>query len=578
MLPYTPPEKDIEFVLYDLFDAETEWAKIPAFGSFDRGTVGAILTECGKLTSDIMAPLSQSSDEEGAHWDNGVVTAPEGFKDAYDALAAGGWLGVSGNPAFGGQGLPKMLTVSLEEMFWGANTNLWLYATLTVGAAICVDAHADEVTRRLYLPKFYSGAWTGAMALTEAHAGTDLGLIRTRAIPRPDGSYRITGTKIFITSGEHDLAENIVHLVLAKLPDAPGGSRGISLFLVPKYLPRDDGSLGDRNGLESVSIEHKMGVKGSATSVISYTDATAYLIGEPNQGLACMFTMMNYERLSVGIQGLGLAERAYQASSSYAKERVQGRVPEGPRAENTDADAIVGHPDVRRMLLTQRAYNEGGRAFSTYVGLQLDLAKYASDGKVREKASRFVDLLTPVAKAFITDRGLECTLLGQQVFGGHGYIREWGVEQLVRDVRIAQIYEGANGIQALDLVGRKVLRDGGATVVELIDDIRQTEVLEQYTAPLDEALVAWQEVTRWLCDKAPSDSNLPGAASVDYLDMTGHVLYAWLWARMAGVSDSKDKRYVADYYFAKLLPRYFALEASIRGGSESLMEPSSNWF
>ena len=578
MVPYMPPGNDIEFVLYDLFDAETEWAQIPAFDSFDRDTVRAIVTECGKLARDVMAPLSQSSDEEGAHWNDGVVTAPEGFKDAYAALAAGGWLGVSGNPEFGGQGLPKMLTASLEEMFWGANTNLWLYATLTVGAAICVDAHADEDTRRLYLPKFYSGEWTGAMALTEAHAGTDLGLIRTRATPRSDGRYSITGTKIFITSGEHDLVKNIVHLVLAKVPDAPGGSRGISLFLVPKYIPGDDGLLGERNGFESASIEHKMGIKGSATSVINYGDAIGYLIGEPNQGLACMFTMMNYERLSVGIQGLGLAERAYQVSSSYAKERVQGRVPEGSRDANTDADAIVGHPDVRRMLLTQRAYNEGGRAFSMYVGLQLDRAKYAPIEAVREKASGFVDLLTPVAKAFITDRGLECTLLGQQVFGGHGYIREWGVEQLVRDVRIAQIYEGANGIQALDLVSRKVLRDGGATVGELIDDIRQTEVPGRYTAAMDEALNAWQEVTRWLCDSAPSDSNLPGAASVDYLDMTGHVLYAWMWARMAGVSGSTDKRYVADYYFAKLLPRYYSLAASIRGGSASLMEPSSDWF
>ena len=578
MSPYAPPIDDIEFVLYDLFDAEAEWAQIPVLDSFDRDTVAAILTECGKLTRDVMAPLSQSSDEEGAHWNDGVVTAPEGFREAYDALATGGWLGVSGNPAFGGQGLPKMLTASLEEMFWGANTNLWLYATLTVGSAICVDVHADDATRRLYLPKFYSGSWTGAMALTEAQAGTDLGLIRTRAIPHADGSYRVTGTKIFITSGEHDLAENIVHLVLAKLPDAPGGSRGISLFLVPKYLPQDDGSLGRRNGLESASIEHKMGVKGSATSVINYTYATGYLVGEPNQGLACMFTMMNYERLSVGIQGLGLAERAYQAASSYAKERVQGRIPDGSTTERTAADAIVGHPDVRRMLLTQRAYNEAGRAFSAYVGLQLDRAKYASVGTVQAKAKRFGDLLTPVAKAFMTDRGLECTLLGQQVFGGHGYIREWGVEQLVRDVRIAQIYEGANGIQALDLVGRKVLKDGGATVIELIDDIRQTQVPERYAASLDEALSAWQEVTRWLCDNAPADSNLPGAASVDYLDMTGHVLYAWLWARMAGVSDSPDKRYIADYYFAKLLPRYYALDASIRSGSASLMEPASDWF
>ena len=573
MPEYIGPIDDIEFVLFDLLDAQSEWTRIPAFEGFERETVHAVVAECAKLASDAMAPLSQSADIEGAHWDNGEVTAPQGFAQAFDALAQGGWLGVSGNPEFGGQGLPKMLTASLEEMFWGANTNLWLYGTLTVGAAICIDAHATDAIKSLYLPKLYAGQWTGAMALTEAHCGTDLGLIRTKADPHADGSYRISGTKVFITSGEHDLTENIVHLVLAKLPDAPGGSRGISLFVVPKFIPNDDGSLGDRNGLASGSIEHKMGVRGSATSVINYDDAVGYMIGAPNQGLACMFTMMNYERLSVGIQGLGLAELAYQASSLYARDRLQGRAATGPQNLDSPADPIVAHPDVRRMLLTQRAYNEAGRAFSCYVGMMLDRSKYAGD----KQAARYVELLTPITKAFITDRAMECALLAQQVFGGHGYIREWGVEQIVRDVRISQIYEGTNGIQALDLVGRKVLKDGGKAVFDLAAEFRQVDVPEVYKERLNDALTVWLDCTRWLCDRAPDDANLAGAASVDYLDLSGHVIYGWFWARMAAVGDD-GKGMLADFYFDKLLPKIHALDHGIRTGAASVMAPDADWF
>ena len=458
MLRYQPPVDEMLFVLFDVLGAEEKWSRMAAFREVDRSLVAAVLGEAGKLAAGI-APLYQSADASPPRWSEGHVATPPGFKEAFGNLASGGWFGVSGNADYGGQGLPKMLTVLLEEMFWGANTNLYLYGALTVGAALCLEAHADEDVKRRYLPELYAGRWTGAMALTESHAGTDLGLIRTRAEPLADGGYAVTGTKIFITSGEHDLAENIVHLVLAKLPDAPPGNRGISLFLVPKFLPN-----GDRNGFSSGSIEHKMGIRGSATSVIHYDGAVGALIGQPNRGLACMFTMMNHARLSVGVQGLGLAELACQNAAAYARERLQGRAATGPKNVGGDADSILVHPDVRRMLLTQRAFVAAGRAFGAYVGLQIDLAENADDDAARAAAARRVDLLTPVAKAFLTDRGLECAVLAQQTFGGHGYIVEHGVEQIVRDVRITQIYEGANGIQALDFAARKVCRDGGAAL------------------------------------------------------------------------------------------------------------------
>ena len=573
MTKYVAPTEDMEFILFDLLDAENEWSQIPALQGLERGTAKAVLQQSAKVAQQTMAPLSQTGDEEGAHWKDGLVSAPLGFAEAFAEITEGGWLGVSGNPEFGGQGLPKMLSVFVEEMFWGANTNLWLYGTLTLGAGICIEAHADEDTKALYLPKLYQGAWTGAMALTESHCGTDLGLIKTTAQPNPDGTYAITGTKIFITSGDHDLAENIVHLVLAKLPDAPGGTRGISLFLVPKYTPDASGMIDARNGFESASIESKMGVRGSATSVINYDRARGIMLGEPNQGLACMFTMMNYARLSVGLQGLGLGDLAYQVSSAYAKDREQGRAPTGPTSPNQSADAILVHPDVRRMLLTQRAYVEGSRAFSAFVGMMLDRSQFLQDAK----ATRFVELLTPVAKAFMTDRGMDGALLAQQTFGGHGYIREWGVEQIVRDVRIAQIYEGTNGIQALDLIGRKVLKDGGRTVAELIAELKQEAVLEAFQKELDDAFACWLDCTDWLVANAKEDPNLAGSASVDYLDLAGHVLFAWLWSRMALVGDD-SKRNLARFFFDKLLPKIKFLDGTIRAGSRTLMEPKQEWF
>ena len=397
------------------------------------------------------------------------------------------------------------------------------------------------------------------MALTEAHAGTDLGLVRTKAEPMDDGRYTVTGTKMFITSGEHDLADNIIHLVLAKLPDAPSGSHGISLFLVPKRLPDAAGKLGPTNGVSSGSIENKMGVRGSATSVMNYDGAIGYLIGKPNRGLECMFTMMNYERLSVGIQGLGLADLAYQNAARYAQERLQGRSASGPINPDGPADSIIAHPDVRRMLLTQRAYNEAGRAFATYVGSRLDLAKYAKDREVRDWAAAVVGLLTPIAKAYLTDRGMECAVLAQQVLGGHGYIREWGLEQIVRDVRISQIYEGTNGVQALDLVGRKVLRDGGKTLRRFTDEVRldAADVEVRFVAPLNAALDRMVRVSDFLVEASGTDPELAGSASTDFLELCGLSMYAWLWARMSQCAGpaGNAKQQLADFFYAKLLPK-----------------------
>ena len=566
MLRYEPPIEDTQFVLFDVFRAEAEWSRIKRF-DVDRSLAEAVLAEAGKLASEVMAPLYQTSDAEGAHWEGGAVRAPSGFKQAFAELAEGGWLGVSGDPQLGGQGLPKALSALLEELLWGANCNLYLYGALTVGAGICIAAHGSEELKNTYLPGLYSGTSTGAMALTESHAGTDLGLIRTRAEPIDGQRFAITGTKIFITSGEHDLADNIIHLVLAKLPDAPHGSAGISLFLVPKVLPD-----GTRNGFASGSIEHKMGIRGSATSVINYAAATGYLIGAPHRGLACMFTMMNPARLSVGIQGLGLAELAYQNAVAYARERLQGRAASGPRNPSQAADSILVHPDVRRMLMTQRAFVEGGRAFAAYVGIMLDRAHH-DDGERHRAAQAKVDLLTPVAKAFLTDRGMECALLAQQVYGGHGFIVEHGVEQIVRDIRISQIYEGTNGIQALDYTGRKVLRDGGAALFRMLDEMRHDATADEFAAALGEALDRVERVAQGLVGEA-RDANLAGAAATDFLELTGLAIYAWLWAKMAHADDAdsgRAKLETARFFYAKLLPRTLALERSIGSGSASVM-------
>ncbi|MGB1221226.1 MAG: acyl-CoA dehydrogenase family protein, partial [Alcanivoracaceae bacterium] len=448
MATYKAPLDDMRFVLNDVFEADKLWASMPATAEVTRDLADAILEEAGKMVEGVLLPLNRQGDEQGCTWNDGVVTTPEGFKDAYNTYREMGWTALSGNPAFGGQGMPKSLAVLFEEMMHATNTSFALYPLLSNGATLCLDAHATQEMKETYLPKMYSGEWAGTMCLTEPHCGTDLGIMRTKAVPNDDGSYNITGTKIFITGGEHDLTDNIIHLVLAKLPDAPAGSKGISLFLVPKFLLDDNQNPGERNGVQCGSIEHKMGIKGSATCVMNFDDARGWMVGEPNQGLAAMFTMMNYERISIGLQGVGLGDVSYQSAVEYAKDRLQGRAASGVQNASGPADPIIHHGDVRRMLLTMRALNEGARALAAYVGLQLDTAKFSEDAAARTAAEDRVALLTPVAKAFFSDRGLETCIIGQQVFGGHGYVREWGMEQFVRDARIAQIYEGTNGIQA----------------------------------------------------------------------------------------------------------------------------------
>ena len=590
MPEFNAPLRDMRFVLHEVFQAPSLWARLPALAeTVDADTADAILEEAAKVTGGLIAPLNRSGDEEGAQWVDGDVRTPAGFREAYATYTEGGWVGLSGNPNYGGMGMPKMLAVAFEEMLYAAGSSFALYSALSSGACLAIDAHASEELKTTYLPPMYEGRWAGSMCLTEAHAGTDLGIIRTRAEPQADGSYRITGSKIFITGGEQDLTENIIHLVLAKLPDAPAGPKGISLFLVPKIMVGADGSLGARNAVSCGSIEHKMGIKASATCVMNFDSATGYLIGEVNKGLAAMFTMMNYERLSIGIQGIGCAEASYQSAVAYARERIQSRAATGPVAKDKIADPIIVHADVRRMLLTMKALNEGGRAFACYVGQQLDLAKYAEDVDERQNAEALVALLTPVAKAFFTDTGLESCVHGQQVFGGHGYIREWGQEQLVRDVRIAQIYEGTNGIQALDLLGRKVVANGGAALRLFAGEVRDFAHANEspFGGRLIEALERLEAVSGWLLEQAKADPNSVGAASVEYLHLFGYVAYAYMWARMAAVAQSKPsedeafyggKLATTEFFFARLLPRTLSLEASIRAGSQPLYGLAAEQF
>src|SRR5690554_17284 len=596
MADYQAPLRDMRFVLNEVFDAPSLWASLPKIAeNVDPDTADAILEEAGKITSGVLAPLNREADEQGCQWNDGEVTSPHGFKEAYQTIVEGGWNGLGGNPEFGGMGMPKTLVAQFEEMMQGANMSFGLAPMLTAGACLALDAHGSQELKEKYLPNLYSGVWTGSMDLTEPHCGTDLGIMRSRAVPRDDGSYSISGTKIFITWGEHDMAENIIHFVLAKLPDAPKGPKGISLFLVPKFLVNDDGSLGERNAFSCGSIEKKMGIKGSATCVMNFDGAQGWLVGEENKGLAAMFTMMNYERLGVGIQGLAAAEASLQNARAYAFERLQSRAPTGARNPEQAADPLIVHPDVRRMLLTMKSYVEGGRAFSTYVGQWLDIAKFSDNDADRERAEGLVALLTPVAKAFLTDRGFDMCVLGQQVFGGHGYIREWGQEQLVRDARITQIYEGANGIQALDLMGRQVVGSQGKLYELFAEDLaafiekeQGNLALEPYLAPLAAALERLSDVTEQVIRQADKDPNAPGAASADYTNLFGLTALAYMWAKMVAAAAPKadadssgfytGKLKTARFYYQRLLPQTVSLAESIRSGSSSMMEHADNEF
>jgi len=594
MADYQAPLRDMRFILNEVFDAPALWASLPKIAdNVDPDTADAILEEAGKITSGVLAPLNREADEQGCQWNDGEVTSPHGFKEAYQTIVEGGWNGLGGNPEFGGMGMPKTLVAQFEEMMQGANMSFGLAPMLTAGACLALDAHGSQELKEKYLPNMYSGVWAGAMDLTEPHAGTDLGIIRTRAEPNGDGSYSVSGTKIFITWGEHDMAENIIHLVLAKLPDAPKGPKGISLFLVPKFMVNDDGSLGERNQFSCGSIEKKMGIKGSATCVMNFDGARGWLVGEENKGLAAMFTMMNYERLGVGIQGLGAAEASLQSAREYANERLQSRAPTGAQQPEKAADPILVHPDVRRMLLTMKSYVEGGRAFSTYVAQWLDISKYSDNDEQRKHAEGMVALLTPVAKAFLTDRGLDTTIIGQQVFGGHGFIREWGQEQLVRDCRITQIYEGTNGIQAMDLMGRKVVGSKGQLfelfaqdVAGFIEANAGEASLKPYLEPLSAALERLSDVTEHIINQAADNPNAIGAAAVDYLDMFGYTALAYVWARVVKAAAPKaegdtsgfytGKLKTARFYFDRLLPKTVSLAEGIRSGSDAMMALAAN--
>jgi alkylation response protein AidB-like acyl-CoA dehydrogenase len=591
MPTYTPPIRDMQFVLHELLGMTEELKAMPAHAELDIDTINAVLEEAGKFAAEVTFPLNISGDETGCTLDKQTheVRAPQGFKEAYAQFVEGGWPALSCDPEHGGQGLPVTLNQCLYEMLNSANQAWTMYPGLTHGAYECLHAHGTPEQKATYLPKLTSGEWTGTMCLTESHCGTDLGLLRSKAEPiaGAEGSYRITGSKIFISSGEHDLTANIVHLVLARLPDAPVGSKGISLFAVPKFIVNADGSLGDRNPIYCTGLEHKMGIHGNATAQISLDGAVGTLVGQPHKGLAAMFVMMNAARLGVGVQSLGLTEVAYQNAVAYAKDRLQMRSLTGPKAPDKPADPIIVHPDVRKMLLTARAYAEGGRALAIYTALLIDRELSHPDEDVRQDAADQVALLTPIVKAFLTDNAWLATSHCMQVYGGHGYIKEWGMEQYVRDARINMIYEGTNTIQSLDLLGRKVLGDNGAKlkkfgklIAQFVEDEGVDEAMQEFVNPLADLGDKVTKLTTELGMKGFGNADEVGAAAVDYLRVVGHLVFAYFFARSARIAlarqGSGDPFYTAKlatarFYFSKLLPETAGLIRTARSGSAPLM-------
>lgn len=562
-MAYQAPLEDMSFLIKDVFKIQQTLGQITSFEDFDDELYSAVLEESAKFCENVLFPINRNGDEQGCSHENGAVTTPDGFKEAYKEFTQGGWQGVSGDPEYGGQGLPKTINLLTEEMVYATNTSFCLYSSLTSGAYQAIHAHAEDEVKALYLPPMLEGRWAGAMGLTEPHAGSDLGIIKTKAEPLDNGKYKINGTKIFITGGDQDLTENIIHLVLAKLPGAPAGPKGISLFLVPKISVNADRTLGTSNGVSCGSIEHKMGIKGSATCVMNFDSAEGILIGKENRGLFAMFTMMNLERLSIGIQGIGLAETSYQLSKAYALERKQGRDGKG------EFTSIIQHADVRRMLLTQRAYTEAGRALTVFMGLQIDQQYHHSDEQTRNQSANLMALLTPIAKAFFTDTGYDSCNLGLQVLGGHGFVREWGLEQLVRDAKIAQIYEGTNGIQAQDLLVRKVCLDKNGlmdTLYELIEasmeKARDTEVERELRTSLQEVVADVKTTTEWLNSLDSEAIYHAQGGAVDFLHAVGHMIYGWMWLEMLAALDSQNnvlfankKRLAAEFYTKQLLPK-----------------------
>lgn len=596
MPSYHAPLDDIHFLLHDVHNV-AQLAELPVFAEATPDVIDAVLAEAATVCEELLFPLNQSGDAEGCRYENGEVKTPAGFKEAYAQYASGGWTGIAAPPAFGGQGLPEAVRFVFEEMLCSANLSFSMYPGLSHGACSALISHGSDELKQRFLPKLVDGTWTGTMCLTEAHAGTDLGILTTKAVPAGDGAYKITGTKIFISAGEQDLSENIVHLVLAKLPDAPGGTKGISMFLVPKFLPTDEGKPGTKNGVVCGSIEHKMGIKGSATCVLNFDNATGWLVGEEHKGMRAMFTMMNGARLAVGMQGLGLSEVAYQNALAYAKERLQGRALTGPKNPSGVADPILVHADVRKGLLRVKAFNEGMRSLAYWVGILIDLEMHHPDAAKREEAEDLVALMTPVIKAFLTDKGFDGTNIALQTLGGHGYIREYGIEQYVRDARIAQIYEGTNAVQALDLVGRKLPMQGGRLVrrfFELVkadvDAAASNEAVAEFAKPLGASLYQLQKATMMLAERGFANPDEAGAAATDYLHLMGYVATGWQWLKMATVASAKlaagsgDKRFneakvkTARFYFTRLLPEAATLLAAIQSGSAPIMAFSADEF
>lgn len=585
---YNPPLRDMLFLYHEVLNG-SYLQTLPGYEEIDAQTVETILEEAGKFCVQELLPINRNGDEEGCHWEDGKVTTAKGFKQAYQLYIESGWGSLAMDPEYGGQGLPKTLHLMIDEMLCATNMSFSLYPGLTNGAYSALMSYASDDIKQRFVPRMADGSWSATMCLTEPHCGTDLGLLRSKAVLQDDGSYLITGTKMFITAGEHDLTENILHLVLARTPDAPAGVKGISLFIVPKFNIHEDGSLGEPNAVSCGSLEHKMGIKGSATCVMNFDEARGFLVGELHKGMRAMFKMMNVERVAVGIQGIGVAEASYQGAVAYAKERIQGRALTGAKQPDKTADPLTVHPDIRRMLLTMRANTEGCRALAIWLGMLLDKSSHETDPMQKQQAEDLIALLTPIAKAYMTDLGFETCVLGQQIFGGHGYIREHGMEQLVRDARIAQIYEGTNGVQAMDLVGRKLTAENGRylnTYLEIVSGFiaenESNDELQEFIQPLSEALSQLQLATDWLGKAARNNLDEVGAAAYDYLRLAGLVTLAFMWAQMAQTALShshkstevfyQTKLKTARFFMRRILPQAASLNTSIQSGAALVMD------
>jgi len=595
MPDYHAPLRDMRFVMNEVLNVEQAFADM-GYEDCGSDTIDAVLDEAAKFCENVLSPLNQSGDQEGCQWSESGVKTPQGFKEAYQQFVENGWGSISGPTEYGGMGLPNTLAMAVSEMASTANWSWSMYPGLSKGCSNTIFAHGTQAQKDLYLPKLVSGEWTGTMCLTEPHCGSDLGMLRTKAEPRRDGTFAITGTKIFISAGEHDMADNIVHIVLARLPDAPKGTKGISLFIVPKFLPNDQGEVGERNTVNCGSIEHKMGIKASATCVMNFDGATGFLIGPENRGLNCMFTFMNMARLGTAMQGLSSTELSYQGSLKYAKERLQMRSLSGPKNPSGPADPIIVHPDVRRMLLTQKAFGEGGRMLFYWLALMEDQINNAGSEAERKSFDDLMGFMTPIAKAFMTETSIETTNLGMQIYGGHGYIAEWGMEQVVRDARIGTIYEGTTGIQAIDLLARKVLASRGDLLrrfTKIVESFCQQNAdnaaVAPYVATLGKMLQKWGDVTMELGMKSMQNPEEAGAASVDYLMYSGYVVFGYMWARMAAVAQQaiddgsdegfyKAKVHTAKFYFERILPRAEAHIRVMRSGAGNLMDLDAELF